>query len=252
MIISHVTNRTFFRIKAQLKSINMKSFICALAILAIPAVSIAQDVNTIYLDEELSVCKKRKASYRKEVLPNSDGYQVKVFNMNEKLFMEGNSKDQKGEKLEGTTTYYYPNGQVESVGQNQNGTRVGVWNRFDKEGKPASERVYYHFDPIELAYTYVDEMPQFDNGNADFNDFLKHTLKDCVQTTDQFGQPLEFSFVINENGNPENQLIIEGINASIDEKLFKILEAMPTWQPGTKHGEPTRVLLKKTLYCKVQ
>lgn len=66
----------------------------------------------------------------------------KAYDAGGRLLAEGRFLDAGLKEMHGDFIYYYVNGQVESRGRFENGHKIGVWERFDTEGRPMAERVY--------------------------------------------------------------------------------------------------------------
>jgi antitoxin component YwqK of YwqJK toxin-antitoxin module len=65
-------------------------------------------------------------------------------------------------KPHGIVTYFYPNGEVKSIGKCDNGTRVGIWNFYFENGNIESEITY---DPtLPEPKKWID---YYENGNIE-------------------------------------------------------------------------------------
>ena len=81
--------------------------------------------------------------FQREVSAGVDGqYKVQVLAPNGTVKMEGSYSDVKCTVQNGPFTYYYDNGQVSEKGAYAMGTKTGIWQRFDAQGKAMAERVY--------------------------------------------------------------------------------------------------------------
>ncbi len=69
-------------------------------------------------------------------------YVGKAYDAEGRLLAEGRFRDAGLKEMHGDFIYYHVNGQVESRGRFENGRKIGVWERFDTEGRPMAERVY--------------------------------------------------------------------------------------------------------------
>jgi len=212
----------------------------------------AQEASTYWLNSTLQPSKKRNSTYKKVVCSEGATYAVNTFDRSNNIFMRANSTDPAGEILNGDVVYFYSNGNIESQGKYWKGAKVGIWKRFNTDGSEKAERVYDIFDSKSGAFVYVDEMPTFQGGDEDFNDFLKLSFTEVVNKAEAPNKPLLFSMIINENGQTQNVKIIKGASKALDEKLIKVLSNMPAWNPGKKQGEIVRVILEKEIYCKQQ
>ncbi|MBK9765200.1 MAG: hypothetical protein IPO87_18165 [Flavobacteriales bacterium] len=80
---------------------------------------------------------------QRAVSAGADGqYMVQVLAPNGNLMMEGSYTDVQCTVQNGPFTYYYDNGQVSAKGAYAMGTKTGIWQRFDAQGKAMAERVY--------------------------------------------------------------------------------------------------------------
>lgn len=107
--------------------------------------------NEIYLDAYLRVTKKKSmASYYCTVdEKSSEGYHVKAYFLSGELKMDGWYADEEMQVEQGLFTYFYQSGQIESVGEYQEGVKVGIWKRFDSNGTEKPEKVYQSLEVMK-------------------------------------------------------------------------------------------------------
>ena len=79
------------------------------------------------------------------------GYEVREKHANGALKMTGTYSNQQRTVANGTFSFYHTNGQLESTGLYVNGTKKGVWKRFDTQGNQLAERVYGAANYQEVA-----------------------------------------------------------------------------------------------------
>lgn len=105
----------------------------------------------IYLDAYLRVTNKKSlASYYCTIdEKSSEGYHVKAYFLTGELKMDGWYADEEMKIEEGLFTYFYQSGQIESVGEYREGSKVGVWKRFDTYGKEKPEKVYQSYEVMK-------------------------------------------------------------------------------------------------------
>lgn len=98
----------------------------------------------IYLNATMEVIhKKRNAAYYCELVEKTDkGFHYKAYFMSGELKMDGWYADREMQVAQGKFTYYYRSGKVESEGECKEGMKVGVWNRYDRNGEAKPEKVY--------------------------------------------------------------------------------------------------------------
>lgn len=109
------------------------------------------DGNEIYLDAYLRVTKKKSlASYYCTIDEKSnEGYHVKAYFLSGELKMDGWYADSEMKVEQGLFTYFYQSGQIESVGEYREGTKVGIWKRFDTYGNEKPEKVYQSLEVMK-------------------------------------------------------------------------------------------------------
>ena len=49
-------------------------------------------------------------------------------------------------------------------------------------------------------------------------------------------------FVVDEEGNIQNALVMKGIGAGCDEEAQRVVRSMPAWKPGMQGGIPVKVM----------
>lgn len=126
----------------------MRSLLITAAIFTSSVFAMASGTNPdgkdIYLNKHMEVIdKKKEAVYLCEIVAETEeGYHAKAYFLSGELKMEGWFADEALTQPHGTFTYYYQNGQVESEGSFRDGSKFGLWQRYDFEGNPKSEKIY--------------------------------------------------------------------------------------------------------------
>lgn len=111
--------------------------------------------DTLYFDSEWQSCKKSRATYYSIAEPFEDGYIIKdMFIKTNTPQMVVFSKQIQPPIKEGTCTYYYQNGKIESEGRYSNNKKVGIWVNYSKKGK--ATYVDYNFEK-KLQVTFENE-----------------------------------------------------------------------------------------------
>lgn len=103
------------------------------------------------LDATMRPCGPELAVFNQVVRPTAHGYEVTVRDAQGVIRTTGTYLDAELTQPQGTFHYYHANGQLESTGSYVQGRKTGVWQRFDSQGRPLSERVYGTTDPEQLA-----------------------------------------------------------------------------------------------------
>lgn len=100
--------------------------------------------NEIYLDNFMEVThKKKEATYYCELVEKTDkGFHYKAYFLTGELKMDGWFADEDMKTEEGPFVYYYQSGKIESKGMCQEGSKVGIWQRYNEYGISKPEKVY--------------------------------------------------------------------------------------------------------------
>jgi antitoxin component YwqK of YwqJK toxin-antitoxin module len=108
--------------------------------------------NTMYFNERMEQVKnKNKASYTGKLeSKDADGYLFKIYFITGEVKMQGYYTDDAMNQANGLFTYYYQNGQMESTGYYRNGSKYGIWQRYDPNGTAKAEKIYA-MEPILQA-----------------------------------------------------------------------------------------------------
>jgi protein TonB len=92
------------------------------------------------------------------------------------------------------------------------------------------------------VFTFVEEMPQFQGGEAALNKFIKDNLKypDVPKSERKAGR-VAVQFVIGKDGKVEDVRIMKPLSLPYDQEVIKMMYAMPNWIPGKQNGKTVKV-----------
>lgn len=113
-----------------------------------------------------------------------------------------------------------------------------------KVSKDLSEGCKSEYDSIsgQTIYTYVDQMPEFNNG---INGIIEYFAKSFhYPEQESFQGSIQIVFIINEDGGIEYPRIIGKENDVIspaETEAIRVIEAMPQWQAGKCKGVNVKV-----------
>ncbi|CAN5415105.1 energy transducer TonB [soil metagenome] len=121
-------------------------------------------------------------------------------------------------------------------------TNVGVVTQEGEEGATElpTEPVV---DPDEgKIFTYVEEMPTFPGGEAEFYGYLKKNIKYPPMARENGIQgKVYISFVVDKDGNIKDVKMARGIGGGCDEEALRVIRNMPSWKPGKQNGRSVAV-----------
>lgn len=202
------------------------------------------DEQRQYLSEVLEPAAKKRAAYYREVA-GKDGelFIGKTYSVAGKLKAEGTYHDAAMTLPHGAFTFYHPNGRVESKGEYINGSKSGIWLRYDAWGEQLAEKIY---DPEPLAnivYTRAQTMPQFNGG--DQKAFVRHIRAKVESEADQRVKgTYTTSFVVEKDGSLTEVKVLEGQDKKIGEQVAGAVKSTAPWSPGAEKGQPVRVQMR--------
>ena len=96
---------------------------------------------------------------------------------------------------------------------------------------------------------FVDVMPEYPGGTQALYTFLAKNIKYPKTAKKNNVEGIVYvKFVVDENGNVKNPVIIRGIGAGCDEEVIRVVKKMPKWKPGEING--IKIAVYYTLPCK--
>jgi periplasmic protein TonB len=105
----------------------------------------------------------------------------------------------------------------------------------------------------EEVFTYAEEMPNFPGGDEKLLDYFSTHIvyPDLARRAGVEGK-LFVSFVIRSNGSVTDVQVIKGLGAGLDEEAVRVVNSMPTWNPGRQNGKPVNVKVTIPIIFKLQ
>lgn len=91
------------------------------------------------------------------------------------------------------------------------------------------------------VFTVVDEMPMFPGGDEARMKYLKENIAYPEEARKAGIEGVVYiTFVVEADGSMSDIGILRGIGGGCDEEAMRVIEGMPTWQPGLQRGKPVR------------
>ena len=91
-------------------------------------------------------------------------------------------------------------------------------------------------------FMIVEEMPEFPGGDAALQRYLASSIRYPVIAQENGIQGRVYiQFVINQQGEVTNAVILRGVDPSLDREALRVVQAMPKWKPGRQRNRPVRV-----------
>ena len=105
-------------------------------------------------------------------------------------------------------------------------------------------------EEADKIYTTVEQMPSF-NGNV--NAWLSsHLQYPAIAAEIGIQGRVIVKFVVTAGGYVTQAQIVRGVDPSLDREAIRVVNSMPTWNPGTNHGKPANVWFTLPITFKLQ
>lgn len=211
---------------------------------AVPLQTSAQKQERQYLDAVMQATTKKNAVYYRELTGSgAEGHNGKIYSMDGKVKAEGVYADPALTVENGKFTFFHSNGKVESKGVYRNGLKSGVWERYDRWGRPLAEKVYDPGVLDNIVYTRAQRMPVYTNGGEQgLSRFIRSRLS--ASTGKQVKGKITASVIVEKDGTVSSVKVLERLGPDMDDKVADAIKHSGPWSPGEERGQPVRVQMK--------
>ncbi len=197
-----------------------------------------------YLDAVMRPTQKKNAVYYRVLTASgADGHTGKTYAMDGKVKAEGTYADPGLAVENGPFTFYHSNGKVESRGTYRNGLKSGVWERYDRWGRPLAEKVYDPGALDNILYTRAQRMPVYSNGgDQGLVRYIRSQLS--ASTGKQLKGRATASVIVEKDGTVSSVKVLERLGPDMDDELVDAIRSSGPWTPGMERGRTVRVQMK--------
>ena len=92
------------------------------------------------------------------------------------------------------------------------------------------------------VFQVVENMPEFPGGMAELMKFISRNIKYPEQAMrDSIQGRVIVQFVITKTGEVSDPTIMRSVSPELDAEAIRVVNAMPTWKPGTQRGQAVKV-----------
>lgn len=120
-------------------------------------------------------------------------------------------------------------------------------NREEPEGDSLSE---LSFEEVDKIYSVAEQMPSF-KGNV--NAWLaSHIQYPSVAAENGIQGRVIVKFVVTAEGYIRQAQVVRGVDTSLDREAMRVVNSMPTWNPGMNNGKYVNVWFSLPLTFKLQ
>ncbi|MBI3519900.1 MAG: hypothetical protein HY062_11150 [Bacteroidetes bacterium] len=111
-----------------------KSFVIFCFLVGSYLLAISQTGDTLYFDKSWHPCQKKESKYYRLVQKEDSVYRIRDYYNSGVLQMSATAIQLEPEILEGQSSYYYSNGNIESAGIYRKGEPIGIWSYYNSKG----------------------------------------------------------------------------------------------------------------------
>lgn len=149
---------------------------------------------------------------------------------------------------DGPATYYFRSGAKSATGQFANGQREGRWQYWNEDGTLHHTLTWHAGRKVITTYVIkasdnvpqlVEQMPKFP-GPLTLAQYLAATIRRPAQVPPGGGK-VYVQFVVGAQGTITSTRIVKGFDPACDAEALRAVAALPRWEPGRNHGQPTAV-----------
>ncbi len=92
------------------------------------------------------------------------------------------------------------------------------------------------------VFMVVEKMPTFPGGDAALMKYLQKNVKfPAIAQENGIQGRVYVEFVVNKDGRIVDVKILKGVDRHLDEEALRVVQNMPSWEPGEQRGKPVRV-----------
>lgn len=92
------------------------------------------------------------------------------------------------------------------------------------------------------VHDYAEVMPEYNGGNKALLQYLANNFKVPAYARENgIAGKIFVEFVINKNGEVEQEKIVRGIGGGCDEEALRVIRSMPKWKAGKQNGKEVNV-----------
>ena len=200
--------------------------------------------EVLYLSQVMEPAPRKQATFYRVVEGREgDLYVGRTYTMDGKLKAEGYYTDAALTMEHGRFVFYHENGEVESRGEYAMGNKSGLWERYDRWGRPLAEKIY---DPNVLAnivHTRAQTMPRYANG--DEKELVRY-IREQVASPDgrRMKGAYTASFIVEKDGELSDIKVVQSKGPQVEQQVVDAIRRTAPWEPGAERGQPVRVQVR--------
>ena len=105
----------------------------------------------------------------------------------------------------------------------------------------------------EEPFTYVEQMPEFPDGQAALMQFLRDNIKyPAIARENGIAGQVVVRFVVAKDGTVSNAQIVKGLGGGLNDEALRVVKKMPKWKPGKHNGRAVPVTFNLPIKFQLQ
>ncbi len=191
--------------------------------------------NSVGLNHSLHPIKKGEIPiYNLEYQVGDSGiYIVKIYYSDDHLLMSGFSLDSLGQQLNGESTWYYKNGQLQAQGSYKCSQKLGVWKRYNEDGSRKPDRHYSNVNMNTIVFNSALVMPKPKVDSLNFEEYIiKNVIAERAFDIVSYS-PVAIQLLIGNDGSVRETKYDDRLTMDEMETLAQMIKKIPSWSPGS-------------------
>jgi len=105
----------------------------------------------------------------------------------------------------------------------------------------------------EEPFAYVEQMPEFPDGQAALMQFLRDNIKyPAIARENGIAGQVVVRFVVTKDGTVTNAQIVKGLGGGLNDEALRVVKKMPKWKPGKHNGRAVPVTFNLPIKFQLQ
>jgi TonB family protein len=245
-------------------------------------------IDTVFLNKSGQKCSRIGAKSYRIFTPDSIGFKMHQYRMNDSLKMIGHYKSiapnevrdgqfveymESGDELEetfyingsksGVNTRYYPGKKPWFIGEFAAGLQIGEHRWFNEDGSKRRIEKYsngkmidgfcYTKSGVDTTYFPEEELAEFPGKQEALYKFIAKNVKypkECIKN--EIEGRVFVKFVINQQGKITDCQIVRSVHPLLDAEAMRVVNSMPLWKPAMMEGKPVKIEFNLPINFKLQ
>lgn len=105
----------------------------------------------------------------------------------------------------------------------------------------------------EVPFTYVEQMPEFPDGQTALYEFLRNNIKyPAIARENGISGQVVVRFVVGKDGTISKAEIVKGLGGGLNDEALRVVNKMPKWKAGKHNGRAVPVTFNLPIKFQLQ